>query len=587
MKKTKMNTHFRLLFKVISIAVISILILQCTSYEDKLKEVKIPRQENEGVVAANGMVVTAHPLATQIGLDVLENGGNAFDAAIAVQYALAVVLPKAGNIGGGGYMVYRTANGEKGALDFRETAPLAASRDMFIDPATDTVINDQALLGHLAACTPGTVDGMDKIYKKFGSVPFKNLIQPAIDVAENGFAASEYDVWTFNREQEGFRKVNDPDMIFIKEEPWEAGDTLTQKDLAKTLARIRDNGRDGFYAGETADYIVNEMKSGGGIITKEDLSNYSAVWREPIEGIYRDSFNVISMPPSSSGGIIILQLLKGSNSYNFSEMGHNTAETIHIMTELQRRSFAGRAEHMGDMDFYDVPAGMLLDDSYIAKRNESIKLDKATLSNEIKAGSVDKIESLETTHFSIVDKEGNAVSITTTLVGYFGCKVLVDSAGFFLNNEMNNFSLKPGFPNIFGLVGAEANAIAPGKRMLSSMSPTIVEKNGDLFMVVGTPGGSTIINVIYQNLVNVIDFGMTMQEAVDAKKTHSQWLPDRIVVEEGAMDSLAIKKLEAMGHEIRPVGQLGRTEAILVREDGSYEGAADNKRPGDANAKGY
>jgi len=582
-----MKMHSGLLPKSIFIAVLGLLLLQCTPIKKEFKEVKLPRQTNEGVVAANGMVVTAHPIATQIGLEVLENGGNAFDAAIAVQYALAVVLPKAGNIGGGGYMVYRTANGEKGALDFRETAPLAASRDMFIDPETDTVMDDQALLGHLAACTPGTVDGMDKIYKKFGSVPFKNLIQPAIDVAENGFAASEYDVSIFNREQEGFKKVNDPNMIFIKEEPWKAGDTLIQKDLAKTLGRIRDNGREGFYAGETADYIVNEMRSGGGIITKEDLLNYSAVWREPVEGIYRDSFNVISMPPSSSGGIIILQLLKGSNGYNFSEMGHNTAETIHIMTELQRRSFADRAEHMGDLDYYDVPVDMLLDDSYITKRNESIKLDKATPSNEIKAGSIDKIESLETTHYSIVDKEGNAVSVTTTLVGYFGCKVMVDNAGFFLNNEMNNFSLKPGFPNIFGLVGAEANAIAPGKRMLSSMSPTIIEKNGKLFMVVGTPGGSTIINIIYQNIVNVIDFRMTMQEAVDAKKTHSQWLPDQIVVEEGAIDSLAIKKLEAMGHQIRTNEQLGRTEAILVRVDGSYEGAADNKRSGDATAKGY
>jgi len=582
-----MSTHYSLLSKGIIIAVLSLLLLQCTSERANLKEIKLPRQCNEGVVAANGMVVTANPIATQIGLEVLKNGGNAFDAAIAVQYALAVVLPKAGNIGGGGYMVFRTANGEKGALDFRETAPVAASRDMFIDPETDTVINDQALLGHLAACTPGTVDGMDKIYKKFGSIPFKNLVQPAIDLAEQGFAASEYDVSTFNREKESFKKVNDPDMIFIKEEGWKAGDSLIQKDLAKTLMRIRDYGRAGFYEGETADYIIKEMKSGGGIITKEDLSNYSAVWRKPIEGTYRDSFNVISMPPSSSGGLIILQLLKGSNSYNFSKMGHNTAETVHIMTELQRRSFADRAEHMGDLDYYDVPVGMLLDDSYIAKRNETIKLDKATPSSEIKAGSVDRIESLETTHFSIVDKEGNAVSITTTLVGYFGCKVLVDHAGFFLNNEMNNFSLKPGFPNIFGLVGAEANAIAPGKRMLSSMSPTIIEKNGKLFMVLGTPGGSTIINIIYQNIVNVIDFGMTMQEAVDAKKCHSQWLPDRIIVEEGAMDTLAIKKLESMGHQIRPVDQLGRTEAILVRADGSYEGAADNKRPGDAIAEGY
>ncbi len=551
------------------------------------RPVLLEKQPNEGVVAANGMVVTAHPLATKIGLEVLKNGGNAFDAAVAVKYALAVVLPKAGNLGGGGYMVYRTADGKKGALDFRETAPAAASRDMFIDTRTDTVMKKEALLGHLAACTPGTVDGMDQVHKKFCQLPFAQLIQPAIDLAQEGFVISEYDAWTFNRPQKQFREVNDASMLFIKKEPWKEGDSLVQKDLAKTLERIRDNGRDGFYRGETAQYIIDEMKSGGGIITKEDLENYASVWRDPIEGTYRDSFNIISMPPSSSGGIIIVQLLKGSNAYDLGKMGHNTAQTVHVMTELQRRSFADRAEHMGDLDFYDVPVDMLLDDQYIATRNASIQLDRATPSEDIKAGTVDKIESLETTHFSIVDQEGNAVSITTTLVAYFGCKVLVDKAGFFLNNEMNNFSLKPGVPNIFGLIGGEANSIAPGKRMLSSMSPTIVEKNGKLHMVLGTPGGSTIINVNYQNIINVIDHGMTMQEAVDAKKHHSQWLPDQIVVEEGALDSLTMENLRSMGHAFRSVEQLGRTEAILVRPDGSYEGAADRTRTGDAIAAGY
>ncbi|MEM9075802.1 MAG: gamma-glutamyltransferase [Bacteroidota bacterium] len=559
---------------------------QNTSAE--LKTVALKKQANEGVVAANGMVVTAHPLATKIGLDVLKKGGNAFDAAVAVKYALSVVLPKAGNLGGGGYMVYRTADGKKGALDFRETAPTAASRDMFIDTQTDSVMKRKALLGHLATCTPGTVDGMDKIYKKFCALPFDTLIQPAINVAKKGFAISEYDAWTFNRAQKDFRAVNDSSMIFIKKNTWAKGDLLVQNDLAKTLELIRDLGRDGFYKGKTAQLLVDEMNSGGGIISKEDLENYSAVWREPIEGVYRDSFNIISMPPSSSGGIIIVQLLKGSNAYDIKKMGHNTPETVHVMTELQRRAYADRAEHMGDLDFYDVPVQMLLDEAYIASRNASIDMKKATPSNEIKAGKVEGIESLETTHFSIVDKDGNAVSITTTLVGYFGCKVLVDNAGFFLNNEMNNFSLKPGFPNIFGLVGGEANAIAPGKRMLSSMSPTIVEKNGELFMVLGTPGGSTIINVNYQNIINVIDHGMTMQEAVDAKKHHSQWLPDQIVIEQGALDSLTISRLKELGHtSFREVEQLGRTEAILVRPDGSLEGAADNTRTGDALAEGY
>ncbi|SDQ21498.1 gamma-glutamyltransferase [Flagellimonas zhangzhouensis] len=574
--------------KILLLLIGAITCFQCEeSKETSQKTVKLERQNNEGVVGANGMVVTAHPLATKVGLEVLKNGGNAFDAAVAVQYALAVVLPKAGNIGGGGYMVYRTSDGEKGALDFRETAPAAASRDMFIEFETDSVLRQKALLGHLAACIPGTVDGMEQIHKKFGGLTFTELIQPAIDFAKHGFAVTDYDASTFNNAQEQFRAVNDSTMIFLKDSLWVEGDSLIQKDLAKTLERIRDNGRAGFYEGETAQYIVDEMQSGDGIITKEDLKNYKSVWREPIEGIYRDSFNIVSMPPSSSGGIIIVQQLKGSDAYDFEKMGHNSVETVHVMTELQRRAYADRAEHMGDMDFYDVPIDMLLDDEYIASRNSSIQMDKATPSNEIKAGSVEKIESLETTHFSIVDKEGNAVSITTTLVGYFGCKVLVDNAGFFLNNEMNNFSLKPGFPNIFGLVGGEANSIAPGKRMLSSMSPTIIEKNGDLYMVVGTPGGSTIINVIYENIVNVIDHGMTMQEAVDAKKHHSQWLPDQIVVENGALDSLALEKLKSMGHAIRITEQLGRTEAILVRPDGSYEGAADNTRTGDAVAEGY
>ena len=565
-----------------------IIIAACSSESGELSENQdiLPRQENEGVVGANGMVVTAHPLATEIGLEVLKKGGNAFDAAIAVKYALAVVLPKAGNLGGGGYMVYRTAEGKKGALDFRETAPAAAFRDMFLDK-NDSVMNQKALYGHLAACTPGTVDGMERIHREFASLPFAELIQPAIDLASDGFAVTEYDASTFNDAMDKFREWNDEDMVLIRDSVWQAGDTLVQKDLAATLERIRNQGKAGFYQGETARLIVEEMQEGGGIITAEDLESYESVWRETIEGTYRDSFNIASMPPSSSGGIIIVQLLKGSNAYDMQALGHNTPESIHLMTELQRRAYADRAEHMGDLAYYDVPIDMLLDEDYIASRNASISMEKATPSQEIKAGNVEKIESLETTHFSIVDKEGNAVSITTTLVAYFGNKVMVDGAGFFLNNEMNNFSLKPGFPNIFGLIGGEANAIAPGKRMLSSMSPTIVEKNGELYMVLGTPGGSTIINVIYQNILNVIDHGMTMQQAVDAKKTHSQWLPDRIVVEEGAIDSLTAQQLRDKGHALRFFPQLGRVEAILVRPDGSYEGAADVTRTGDATALGY
>lgn len=537
-----------------------------------------------GVLAKNGMVVTAHPLATQVGLDVLKEGGNAFDAAIAVQYALAVVLPKAGNIGGGGFMVYRNADGETGALDFREKAPGNADKDMYLD-GEGNPINSLSKKGHLAAGVPGTVAGMDEAYKKFGTLPFERLIQPSIDLAANGFELTEYEASLLVRFQEVFKEVNG-DIYLVRDEPFEAGDSIYHKDLGKTLSLIRDKGRDGFYKGETALLVEQEMQKGGGIITQKDMANYQAEWREPIEVMYKDSFKIISMPPSSSGGVALAQLMLGSANYDFKSMGLNSAKSIHLMTELQRRVYADRATHLGDMDFYDVPLEMLLDANYLADRYSSISMDSATNSQEIKAGEVAAIESFETTHFSIVDKEGNAVAITTTLNGYFGCKVLVEGAGFFLNNEMDDFSVKPGVPNQFGLVGAEANAIQPGKRMLSSMTPTLIEKNNQLLMVVGTPGGSTIITNVYQVIMNVLEHGLTMQEAVNAKKMHSQWLPDQIIIEQG-LDSLMLDTLHSMGHSIREIEQIGRIEAILVREDGTLEGAADNTRTGDATAMGY
>jgi len=537
-----------------------------------------------GVLAKNGMVVSAHPLATQVGLDVLKEGGNAFDAAIAVQYALAVVLPKAGNIGGGGFMVYRKADGETGALDFREKAPGNADKDMYLD-GEGNPISSLSKRGHLAAGVPGTVAGMDEAYKKFGSLPFERLIQPSIDLAGNGFELTEYEASLLARFQEVFKEVNG-DIYLVSDEPFEAGDTIYHKDLSKTLSLIRDQGRDGFYKGETAKLVELEMEKGGGIITQEDMANYQAAWRKPIEVTYKDSFNIISMPPSSSGGVALAQLMLGSANYDFKSTGLNTAKSIHLMTELQRRVYADRATHLGDMDFYDVPLEMLLDADYLADRYSSIAMDSATNSQAIKAGEVATIESFETTHFSIVDKEGNAVAITTTLNGYFGCKVLVEGAGFFLNNEMDDFSVKPGVPNQFGLVGAEANSIQPGKRMLSSMTPTIIEKNDKLLMVVGTPGGSTIITNVYQVIMNVLEHGLTMQEAVNAKKMHSQWLPDQVIVEQG-LDSLMLDTLRSMGHSIREIEQIGRIEAVLVTEDGMLEGAADNTRTGDATAMGY
>ncbi len=538
-----------------------------------------------GVLAKNGVVVTAHPLATQVGIDILKKGGNAFDAAIAVQYALAVVLPKAGNIGGGGFLVYRKSDGETGSLDFREKAPSAANKDMYLD-GEGNPISDLSKRGHLAAGVPGTVAGMDETYAKFGSLPFKQLMQPSIDLADQGFLLTEYDASLLNRFQDAFKEVNNGSIYLNKETPFAESDSIYHKDLAKTLSLIRDNRRDGFYKGETALLIEKEMQKGGGIITQEDLANYEATWRAPIEVNFKDGYKIISMPPSSSGGVALAQLMLGSANYDFKAMGLNTAKSIHVMTELQRRVYADRATHLGDMDFYDVPLAMLLDDTYLSERYGTISLDSATSSQEIKAGEVTTIESFETTHFSIVDKEGNAVSVTTTLNSYFGCKVLVEGAGFFLNNEMDDFSVKPGVPNQFGLVGAEANAIQPGKRMLSSMTPTIVEKEGKLFMVVGTPGGSTIITNVYQVILNVVEHGLPIQEAVNAKKIHSQWLPDQIIVEKG-INSLTLDTLRTIGHEIREIEQIGRIEAILVREDGMLEGAADITRTGDATAMGY
>lgn len=538
-----------------------------------------------GVFAENGMVVTANPLATEIGLDVLRQGGTAFDAAIAVKYALAVTYPVAGNIGGGGFMVYRTADGQAGSLDFRETAPLAAHRDMYLNEDGE-VISNLSRTGHLAAGVPGTVAGMDEIYNHFGTLPFEDLIQPSIDLAQNGYVNSAFQAHQLNRFQNEFAEVNTEVPHLVREKEWEEGDVVYFHDLAQTLERIRDNGRDGFYKGETADLIVREMEAGGGIITYEDLERYEARWREPISVDYKN-YRVISMPPPSSGGIAVAQLLKGSEPYDFSEWGHNSTKSIHIMAELMRRVYADRSTHLGDTDFIDVPVNQLLDADYIADRNSNIDPNRATPSQEIKEGEAGRIESFETTHYSIIDAFGNAVSVTVTVNSYFGSKVMVAGAGFFLNNEMDDFSIKPGFPNQFGLIGGEANAIEPGKRMLSSMTPTIVEKDGRLFMVVGTPGGSTIITNVYQVIMNVIEHGMAIQEAVDAKKIHAQWLPDEIVIESGAVNQQTMDELFDMGHYLREVTQIGRVQAILVHEDGKLEGAADITRTGDSTAMGF
>ncbi len=541
-----------------------------------------PKEPEVGPLGEKAMISSAHPLATKVGVEVLKNGGNAFDAAIAVQFALAVVFPRAGNIGGGGFALFRLNDGAVGSLDFREKAPATANRDMFLDESGE-VIDGLSTRGHLAAGVPGSVDGMFKLHERFGSKPMEELIQPAVELAYFGYALTEDAAYQLNQKQEDLREVNGDDFFLIRE--WKAGDSIKYTQLAATLSSIRDLGRDGFYGGIVADQIVKEMQRGGGLISKEDLANYEAQWREPLIGSYR-GHKVIAMPPPSSGGIAVLQLLKGAEGYDIKSMGHNTSKTVHVLTELERRVYADRATHLGDPDFYEVPVDMLLDDDYNKERFSTIRLNKKTDSQDIKEGEVDIIESVETTHFSVVDEEGNAVAITTTLNGFFGCKVMVRGAGFFLNNEMDDFSSKPGVPNMFGLVGDEANAIAPGKRMLSSMTPTIVEKDGELKLVVGTPGGSTIITSVFQTIMNVLDHGMTMQDAVNAPRAHSQWLPDRILVEKDRFEEDVLDGLRKLGHEIEFRESMGRMDCILVREDGKLEGGPDYKR-GDNYAEGY
>ncbi|MBT5402002.1 MAG: gamma-glutamyltransferase [Crocinitomicaceae bacterium] len=530
-----------------------------------------------------GMVVSAHPVASKIGYEILKNGGNAFDAAVGVQFALAVVYPRAGNIAGGGFAVFRESDGNCGTLDFREKAPNMAKRDMYLDDSSN-VIEELSSFGHLSVGVPGTVDGMCRLHNKLGHLSFNEVIQPAINIARNGFILTEKEAKKLNAYQLAFIQANSEKIPFIRNSPWMEGDSIFLPKLAETLIAIRDRGREGFYDGKVSNSIIGQIEKGKGIITKKDLADYKSVWREPITGMYK-GYKVITMSPPSSGGIALMQLLRGTCNYDIEGMGHNTSESIHVMTELERRVYADRATHLGDPEFVSVPIKMLLDSNYIASRNSSISLQNATSSDSIREGYVERIESMETTHFSIVDKNNNAIAITTTLNGNFGSKVFVKNGGFFLNNEMDDFSAKPNVPNQYGLVGAEANAIEPGKRMLSSMTPTIIEKDNRLFMVVGTPGGATIITSVYQSIINVIDHKMSIQEAINAKKVHHQWQPNLITYEENGLDSVAIKKLTKMGHTLKSTSSIGRVDAILVDENNKFHGAADPR--GDDVAVGF
>lgn len=519
------------------------------------------------------MVVCAHPEAAKVGQKILSKGGNALDAAVAVQYALAVVFPVAGNLGGGGFMVMRRKDGNVLSLDYREKAPAAATKDMYLDK-NKNVIPDLSLYGHLAAGVPGSVAGIFESHAKLGKLPMKTLIQPAIDLAEKGFPLTQKDAEMLNNIRERFKKYNTVGNAFLAD-TFIAGKLFKQPDLARTLRLIRDKGKAGFYEGETADKIVAEMRRGEGIMTYQDLKNYEAKWREPIQNSYK-GYEITSMAPPSSGGVALVQLLKMIEPYPIAKNGQHSPEVTHLMVEAEKRAYADRAKHLGDKDFYPVPVQGLLKNDYLTSRMKDYNPAKATPSTAIEAGIPIAREHEETTHLSVVDMEGNAVSVTTTLNNSFGSAVVVGGAGFILNDEMDDFSSKPGVPNFYGLIGSEANAIQPEKRMLSSMTPTIVSKDGKLFMVVGTPGGSTIITSVFQTIINVIEHGMTMQEAVASPRFHHQWLPDKIMYEKGTFTAAQIQTLQTMGHtlEQRP-GPSGRVDAILVKKDGTLQGGAD------------
>lgn len=481
-------------------------------------------------------------------------------------------------------MVVRMKDGTSAALDFREKAPAAATTNMYLDK-DGNVVQGLSTAGHLASGVPGSVDGMVEAHTKFGTLPWEQLVQPAIDIAQNGYPITEREAKWLNEVQKDLIQYNTVKPEWLIRENWKPGDTIRWIDLGHTLERIRDNGRAGFYEGKTAEDIVAEMKRGKGLITAEDLKNYKSTWREPVTGTYKD-LKIISMPPSSSGGVCVIQLLKSVEPYPLKDWGFNSPKTIHAMVEAERRVYADRSKYLGDPDFYKVPIAELTDEQYLTQRMASFDPDKATPSDSIRPGKVPGYESEETTHFSVVDPKGNAVAITTTINLWFGNKVVVAGSGFFLNDEMDDFSSKPGVPNIFGVLGGEANKIEPNKRMLSAMSPTIVEKEGKLLMVVGSPGGSTIITTVFQIILNVAEHGMGMQEAVNSKRIHSQWLPDVVVEEKGALSKKDSLKLVGMGHKITERPAIGRVNSILVRKDGKLEGGADGLR-GDDNAKGY
>ena len=531
-------------------------------------------------------VVSARKDASDIGVEIMKKGGNAFDAMIGVQLALSVSHPTAGNIAGGGFMVYKLKDGTDGTLDFRETAPADSSEKMYQDE-NGNVIPGLSSIGGLAVGVPGTVSAIFEIHKKFGSLPIEELFQPSIELAEKGYLVTKYLEDELNEKRDDFIKLNGKNSLYSKE--YKSGDTIFNKMYANTLREIMNKGTDGFYKGKVAEDMIETISQSGGIMTMEDLSEYQSVWRDPVRFKYK-GYDIISMSFPSSGGVILGQMMKAIENFDLSKIKHNSPEYVQLLTEIERRAFADRSDLMGDPDFMKLPVYEFMDKEYVESRMKNFSWDQATPSSEIKPGEIIFNESYETTHFSIVDKEGNAVSVTTTLNNSFGSKVYVENSGFFLNNEMDDFSSKPGYPNFFGVIGSEANSIQPNKRMLSAMTPTIVLKNNKPHLILGSPGGPSIITSVFQTILNVVEYNMDVNKAVSSPRFHHQWYPDLIVMENEAysdeLNSILSKKnylivklpIEEETLGVYKRSDIGAVDAILINENGEVFGGADLRR---------